>query len=88
VWSGSPTLALNGQYDPLTPPDLGELAAKTLRQADSYSLPGLGDGAYLSAACPHSMAVAFLANPAKRPDAGCIKTMTALQWGISGAELY
>jgi hypothetical protein len=83
---GRSTLAQNGQHDSVTPPDLGKLTAKTLRQADSYAYPGLGDGASLNPACPHTIAVAFLDNRTERPDAGCIKTMTTLQWGISGNE--
>jgi pimeloyl-ACP methyl ester carboxylesterase len=80
VRSAIPTLVLNGQYDPITPPDLGDLAARTLSGSNSYTFPGVGHGAYLSATCPHDMAVAFLANPSRRPDASCIRTMTGPQW--------
>jgi pimeloyl-ACP methyl ester carboxylesterase len=84
VRSGIPTLVLNGQYDPITPPDLGEQAARTLSKASSYTYPGVGHGAYLSGeSCPHSMAVAFLADPDKRPDARCIETMTAPKWVVT-----
>jgi pimeloyl-ACP methyl ester carboxylesterase len=83
VRSSIPTLVLNGEYDPITPPDLGDLAAKTLRRGNSYTFPGVGHGAYLSADCPHSMAVAFLANPTRRPDASCIKHMTGPKWVVT-----
>jgi pimeloyl-ACP methyl ester carboxylesterase len=83
VRSRIPTLVLNGEYDPITPPDLGVLAARTLSRVNSYTFPGVGHGAYLSAACPHSMAVAFLANPTSRPNASCISQMTAPKWVVS-----
>jgi pimeloyl-ACP methyl ester carboxylesterase len=83
VTSSIPTLVLNGEYDPITPPDLGKLAARTLRGAYSYTFPDVGHGAYLSAACPHSIAVAFLANPTRRPNTSCISKMTAPKWVVN-----
>jgi pimeloyl-ACP methyl ester carboxylesterase len=82
VRSRIPTLVLNGEYDPITPPDLGELAARTLGRANSYTFPGIGHGAYLSAACPHSIAVAFLANPSAVPDSSCIAKMSPPRWVV------
>jgi hypothetical protein len=87
VKSSIPALVLNGEYDPITPPSLGQQAASTLSKAHSYTFPGVGHGAYLSGvACPHSMAVAFLSNPAKAPDASCIKAMTGPKWVTAPKE--
>jgi hypothetical protein len=72
---------LNGEYDPITPPHLGYLAARTLRRSYTYTFPGVGHGAYLSGeACPHAMVVAFLAHPGTAPNPSCIAHMTGPQW--------
>jgi pimeloyl-ACP methyl ester carboxylesterase len=44
VQSNVPTLILSGELDPVTPPDWGELAAKTLPNSRHLVAPGTGHG--------------------------------------------
>jgi pimeloyl-ACP methyl ester carboxylesterase len=75
VVSDLPALIMNGEYDPITPPEWGYRAAETLDNAYVYEYPGIGHGASLAHSCPESMFVAFLNNPYAAPDSSCINTM-------------
>ena len=75
VHSDIPTLVLEGEYDPITPPEAGRLAAETLSRHFYYQFPGLGHGTTL-AACPMSITLAFLDDPTVAPDAACLEEMT------------
>jgi pimeloyl-ACP methyl ester carboxylesterase len=72
VVSDIPTLVLSGQYDPVTPPDWGRLAAETLDNSFFYELPGIGHGAMCSNECGLELSIQFLADPTTAPDASCI----------------
>ncbi len=70
VASDVPTLVLAGQFDPVTPPSWGQLAAETLTRSqfvlfagESHSVSG-GD-------CGTDLIVTFLADPALPLDTGC-----------------
>ena len=78
VRSTIPTLILQGEYDPVTPPTNGMLAAQTLSKRYFFLFPGIGHGVIPSHAsnCPNDIMNAFLENPAEKPDASCISTMT------------
>lgn len=72
VESEVPTLILTGEFDPITPPAYGELAAETLPNSFVVELPGLGhDPASLGGDCPLSIVTAFLADPEAEPDTAC-----------------
>ncbi len=71
VYSDIPTLVLEGEYDPITPPSSGWLAAETLSQSFFYEFPGLGHGV-TAAACPAAIAAAFVQDPTREPDTSCI----------------
>lgn len=75
IASTIPTLAMEDEYDPITPPANGVLAAKTLSNSYQVLFPGLGHGAFLFDACPTSIGLAFYGNPATKPDSSCIATM-------------
>lgn len=75
VYSDIPTLVLEGEYDPITPPAFGRLAAETLSNSFYYQFPGLGHGVTLLD-CPASMAVAFLEDPHTEPDSRCLEELT------------
>lgn len=76
VTSAIPTLILAGEYDPITPPANGDLAAQTLSHSFVLRFPGLGHGVYFSfLPCPLSILPAFFNQPAHKPDATCIATM-------------
>ncbi len=76
VVSDLPTLVMSGEYDPITPPSYGQLAAKTLSKSFWMQFPGIGHGVVFSSACGTTVAAAFLQNPATRPDASCIAGMS------------
>lgn len=69
------TLILSGEYDPITPPANGLLAAQTLSHSYFYQFPGIGHGVLHTNACPDAIALAFLQAPISRPNGSCIHTM-------------
>jgi pimeloyl-ACP methyl ester carboxylesterase len=77
VTSDIPTLILAGQYDPLTPPDWGQIAAETLANSFFFEFPGVSHGVIDGGDCPVNVTLAFLDAPTTAPDAGCIQTMHA-----------
>jgi len=75
VTSSVPTLLLNGQFDPITPPGYGQIAARTLRHRFFVLLPG---GSHVNTVkpgpvgtCAAAIVVAFYANPGASPDTSC-----------------
>ena len=76
VTSSIPTLILQGEYDPVTPPTNGMLAAQTLSRSYFFLFPGVGHGVNSpTSTCPHDIISAFVANPTEKPDASCISSM-------------
>jgi len=85
VLSDIPTLVLAGEFDPITPPSWGRLAAETLTNVDFFEFPGLGHGTSVSDDCALSIAQAFLDDPGSAPDATCINEMAGPDF-ITGNE--
>lgn len=79
VTSDIPTLVLAGEFDPITPPSWGELAASTLSRATYLFVPGIGHGA-TPEPCPASIVLSFLADPASAPASGCLSGMGPPSW--------
>jgi TAP-like protein len=76
VKSSIPTLILQGEYDPVTPPTNGMLTAQTLSRNYFILFPGVGHGVTSPTNCPNSIMNAFLNNPTVKPDSSCINIMT------------
>jgi len=76
VRSTIPTLILQGEYDPVTPPANGMLAAQTLSRSFFFLFPGVTHGVKSPNPCPGNIEHAFLDNPTVRPDASCMSSMT------------
>jgi len=73
VTSDIPTVVLAGEYDPITPPDWGRLAAKTLSRSHVFEFPGSGHGELFGRHdCAAAIAASFFADPSKDPDSGCV----------------
>jgi pimeloyl-ACP methyl ester carboxylesterase len=72
VISDIPTLILTGEYDPITPPASGQLAAETLSNSFYFEFPGVGHDVFDSSPCPADMAAAFVDDPYTEPDATCM----------------
>ena len=77
VISGVPTLVLAGEFDPITPPEWGRLAAASLSNSYYFEFPGMGHGVSVAGDCPVSVALSFLDDPTAEPDSGCILEMGA-----------
>jgi pimeloyl-ACP methyl ester carboxylesterase len=75
VTSSIPTLIMEGEYDPVTPPSNGMLAAQTLSRSFFFQFPGVTHGVKTHNPCPGNIEKAFLDNPTLRPDASCISSM-------------
>jgi pimeloyl-ACP methyl ester carboxylesterase len=82
VVSSIPTLILAGQYDPITPPSFGGIAGRTLRNSFVFEFPGVGHYVRGASPCAHAIMMQFLANPERRPNAGCIDQMGPPPWVI------
>ena len=78
VISDIPTLLLSGYFDPVTPPEWGDEAAKYLANSWHYVFPDSGHGVLFEsdAECAESIALSFLVNPNSQPDALCILELT------------
>jgi pimeloyl-ACP methyl ester carboxylesterase len=74
VVSSIPTLILAGQFDPASPPIHGQLVAKTLSQSYFFEFPHRGHFMLQSNVnrCAWGIALAFINNPAIKPDGSCI----------------
>ncbi len=75
VVSAIPTLVLSDEYDPITPPVNGKLAAQTLKNSYYFLFPGLGHGAEYNSTCVNSIISAFDDAPTQKPSDACIATM-------------
>jgi pimeloyl-ACP methyl ester carboxylesterase len=73
VRSAIPTLVLAGEYDPVTPPWWGEIAAETLEMSYFYVLPGGGHAVVDASECMLQITRAFLDTPTAEPDASCLE---------------
>jgi pimeloyl-ACP methyl ester carboxylesterase len=72
VSSDIPTLVFADEYDPITPPAWGALAAQTLSHSYVVEFPATGHGALSGQyACAASIMAAFRENPSKQPDTSC-----------------
>lgn len=72
VISDVPTLVVSGEFDPVTPPAWAQDAAKTLSKSFYFNVPRAGHGPTISEDCPRSILLAFLDNPAQKPDSACL----------------
>lgn len=77
IASDIPTLVLAGQYDPITPPVWGYVAASTLPNSLTLEFPGVGHSVIDGGDCPLQIVQAFLDAPTQPLDARCIDAMTA-----------
>ncbi len=72
VKSDVPTLVISGEFDPITPPTLGQEAAQTLSKSFYFLIPRAGHGSTVSEDCPRSLLLAFFDDPTKKPDDACL----------------
>lgn len=77
VRSAIPTLLLAGEYDPVTPPAWGKLAAQTLDNSFFYEFPVTGHAVVTRGTCPYGIIRAFLIDPRVAPDGSCAAALSA-----------
>ena len=80
--SGIPTLVLEGEFDPVTPPEYGRLVADNLTNSYFLEFPGIGHDLIGASECARTIAGAFLADPSQAPDATCIDEMPGVVFDV------
>ncbi len=70
-----PTLILAGEMDVLCPPAWARDVARSLANVHLFEVPGFAHSPTFAGECPASLALQFLADPEKAPDASCLKGM-------------
>ena len=74
--SSIPTLVINGSYDGKTSPMWAAYVAKTLPNATTIIIPGIGHLVTAQSPCAEKVAQAFLADPTTKPDTSCVAKVT------------
>ena len=82
VKSDIPTLVLAGEYDPITPPIWGQLAAEGLTNSFFFEFPSVGHGVGIVGGCPLTIIFEFLDNPGVEPDTSCVSAMGAPKFSL------
>jgi len=72
VQSNIPTLILNGEFDPKTPPEWAESTARSLTRSFYFEVKRVGHGAIFESACVVHMVKQFLDDPLTRPADACV----------------
>jgi pimeloyl-ACP methyl ester carboxylesterase len=88
--SDIPTLVLTGEFDPVTPPEYGQLVASYLSDSFFFELPGIGHDILVASECARSIIGDFIADPTQPPDAatssyarsGCIAEMPGIAFDL------
>jgi len=78
-----PTLILGGEFDPVTPPEYGQLVAESLSHAYFFEFPGVGHF-IITDECARSIAGSFFGDPTRAPHAGCIAEMPGVAFDVPG----
>ncbi|MBI5029777.1 MAG: alpha/beta fold hydrolase [Chloroflexi bacterium] len=84
VVSDIPTLILEGAFDPVTPPEYGELVAKNLRNSYVYTFPNAGHNVITTVECGRQVARAFYDNPNSAPQVACTAKMSGVVFDVPG----
>jgi hypothetical protein len=85
VRSDIPTLILTNEFDDRTPTEHGRHIVASLGHAYLYELPGIGHAA-TPEGCFDMIALSFLRNPARSPDASCVAAMPRLRFETERLE--
>ncbi len=80
IESGIPTLVLQGEFDSITPPEFGRLAASRLRNGHLVSFPQVGHKVVDQSVCGQKIAALFLANPVVAPTDPCLQEKPERPW--------
>jgi len=81
VVSDIPTLILGGEFDPVTPPEYGQLVAKHLSHSYFFEFPGVGHFV-IADECARHLAGIFIDDPTRTPDSSCIAEMPGVVFDV------
>ncbi len=84
VVSDIPALLLTGEFDPITRPVDGHLAAATLSRAQVLDVRAASHAALYADACTYGLAAAFLDAPTATHDASCLAERPPLRFVTDG----
>ena len=84
--SDIPTLLLTGEFDPVTPPEYGQLVAGYLTNSYFFEFPGIGHNVIVASACARSISGAFLDDPTRAPEAACFDEMPGVVFDVPGEQ--
>jgi hypothetical protein len=79
--SDIPTLVLEGEFDPVTPPEYGRLVAGHLANSHFFEFRGVGHDV-LSNECARITAGAFVNDPTQVPEAACLAEVTGVVFDL------
>jgi pimeloyl-ACP methyl ester carboxylesterase len=82
--SDIPTLVLEGEFDPVTPPEYGQLVASYLSDSYFFELPGIGHDILVASECARSITGSFIADPSGAPAAACVTGMEGVAFDLPG----
>lgn len=85
VISDIPVLVLEGEFDPVTPPEYGQLVAGYLSNSYYFEFPGVGHDV-LATGCAREIAGDFIANPYRAPNATCIEEMSGVVFEVPSED--
>ena len=77
VTSDVPALILSGRFDPITPPEWGQLAAQTLPNSTYFEFPQAGHWVLRAGSCGMELSMAFLEDPSTPPDSPCVAALSS-----------
>jgi pimeloyl-ACP methyl ester carboxylesterase len=80
--SDIPTLVLEGEFDPVTPPEYGQLLADNLTNSYYFEFPGIGHDVIVASECARIIAGAFLDDPTQDPRAACFDEMPGVVFDL------
>ncbi len=81
--SDIPTLILGGEFDPVTPPEYGQLVAEHLSHSYFFEFPGVGHF-IIADECARSIAGTFFDDPTRAPDGSCVVEMPGVVFDVPG----
>ena len=76
-----PTLVISGEFDPVTPPEYGQLVASLLSKSRHINLKGFGHNV-ISSECLRDLAGAFFKDPTAAPEADCSANLTGVTFDL------
>ncbi|GAG15932.1 unnamed protein product, partial [marine sediment metagenome] len=80
--SDIPTLVLEGEFDPVTPPEYGQLVAGYLSNSYFFEFPGVGHDVNAASECAQRITAGFLDDPTTAPDDACIAEMPGVVFDL------